>query len=443
MLRRTFLQAAAPAVWAQGLAKDLARALEAMPLGDTHEHFWPEAERNSKPLDVFTLIGHYVIDDAISAGLGGEDLTLVRNPDAPLRRRWQAFEPYWREIRFGGYAEALRIAARDLYGVEEIHAGNVERFNAALAEKNRPGWYQTVLRERARIEFCVLDSYWITWPDPPDPDYYRQAWRFDRYFQLRSRQDLADIEKFSGVSVTDLRSLKSAMEKQLTKRLARGLCAVKLATAYHRRLRFEAVPEAEAERSFAALARLPLGDVPARGSFQPLEDHLLHHLAGLLEASGKPIQVHTGMQAGARVQLDDTDPEHLTNLFRRFPRLRFDLFHIGLPFHHKAMALAKSYPNVWVDFCWTWMISPSLGRATLSQMLEAVPVNKILAFGGDSNFPEIAYAHAQMARRAVAVVLAEKVAERWCSEAEALEIARSLLLRNAERLFPGPGVSRR
>jgi hypothetical protein len=66
---------------------------------------------------------------------------------------------------------------------------------------------------------------------------------------------------------------------------------------------------------------------------------------------------------------------------------------------------------------------------------ETIPSNKILGFGGDFIYAELTYAHAKMARRAVAQVLAAKVGEGFCSETEALELGRRILYDNAAALF--------
>jgi hypothetical protein len=71
----------------------------------------------------------------------------------------------------------------------------------------------------------------------------------------------------------------------------------------------------------------------------------------------------------------------------------------------------------------------------LAEFLESVPVNKILGFGGDYKYPELSYAHAKMARRAIAQVMAVKVENGFCNEQEAFEIGKLLLYENAARLF--------
>ncbi len=70
---------AAPSA-APELATELLEAIDEIPLVNTHEHIIPEQERTSSRIDFFTLAGHYAISDVISAGLPGDDLSVVRDP---------------------------------------------------------------------------------------------------------------------------------------------------------------------------------------------------------------------------------------------------------------------------------------------------------------------------------------------------------------------------
>ena len=149
------------------------------------------------------------------------------------------------------------------------------------------------------------------------------------------------------------------------------------------------------------------------------------------------MQIHTGLHAGNGNFIENSRPTHLTNLFFLYPRVRFDLFHVSYPYQGELAVLAKTFPNVYADFCWAHIISGSVARRTLHEMLETVPANKIFAFGGDYRYPELSYAHARMARENVARVLAAKVEEGFCSEEEALEIARMILHDNPDSLFGG------
>ena len=101
------------------------------------------------------------------------------------------------------------------------------------------------------------------------------------------------------------------------------------------------------------------------------------------DAHGVPVQIHTGLTAGNGNFVQNSDPRHLTNLFFLFPRIQFDLFHVSYPFEGELSVLAKLFPNVHADFCWTHIVSPEVARRTLHTFLETIPVNKIFGFGGD------------------------------------------------------------
>ena len=135
----------------RSLEERLLAALESIETFDSHEHIIPEKERLAQPADFFTLASHYAISDVQSAGLPAESMRLINDQKAPLAARWDAFEPFWKHARFTGYSQALRIAIRDIYGVEEISGGTLGRINDAIAARNKPGLYRWVLKERARI----------------------------------------------------------------------------------------------------------------------------------------------------------------------------------------------------------------------------------------------------------------------------------------------------
>ncbi len=67
-------------------------------------------------------------------------------------------------------------------------------------------------------------------------------------------------------------------------------------------------------------------------------------------------------------------------------------------------------------------------------MLDSVPSTKIFGHGCDCRYLELSQAHAKIAGRNVAKVLAERVSEGSCAE-EVLELGRKLLHDNPDALF--------
>ena len=417
----------------------IADALSRVDAVNTHEHILPEAERVALPVDFFTLAGHYAISDVISAGLSPEALKRINDQKLPLDERWKLFEPFWKPARLTGYGQALRIAIRDVYGLE-ISGATLPKINDAIRAANKPGLYRRILKEKARIRVSVLDDYWNATPVKPDPEFFVLAHKFDRFVVPSSKADVDNLQSITGVSITSLGGLKQAMETSFRQFLDIGMVTVKSTIAYNRELLFRETPAAAAESDFTTLLRgerqIPEGfrrnvDRP----FRNLEDHMFHHLMQLADAHRVPVQIHTGLHAGNGNFIANSNPVHLTNLFFLYPKVQFDLFHISYPYQGELSVLAKLFPNVHVDFCWAHIISPSVSRRTLHEMLETVPYNKIFGFGGDYRYPELSYGHGKMARRNIAQVLAEKTEERFCSEDEALEIGRALLHDNPARFF--------
>jgi hypothetical protein len=73
--------------------------------------------------------------------------------------------------------------------------------------------------------------------------------------------------------------------------------------------------------------------------------------------------------------------------------------------------------------------------SALAEYLDAVPFNKISAFGGDYLFVDGVYGHQQIARENVSKALALKVDEGIFDLDRAKEIARCLFYENPLKIF--------
>ena len=441
MRRRAFL--ALPAVTyaaSKNLYNRLYEAIARIEVIDTHEHILPESERTRQRVDFFTLAGHYAMDDLSSAGLPAADRALMDKPDVPTAKKWNTFEAYWRYVRGTGYGEALRIAIGDIYGADNINASTIGKINEEIAARNKPGVYREILKKRSRIQYAINDEYWQAKPAAVDPEFFLLAKKFDWFVTPVTPAGLHRLEALAEVSITNLDGLKHAMEKHFALAMKLGMVTVKSTLAYERDLLFEETSVADASADFERLARGE-GVEPDEKKrlehrpFRALSNHMYHHLVQLADAHHIPIQMHTGLQAGNGNYVQHTNPAQLTNVFLRYPRVQFDVFHIGYPYYHETTVLAKTFPNVFVDYCWMHIVSPAGARAALHEMLDSVPLNKIFGFGGDYRYPELSYAHLVMARKNIARVLAERVEDGSLTEEEAADAAKWLLYDNPARLF--------
>ena len=426
------------------LFKRLYSEIEKIPLVDTHEHLMSERMRLNQKIDFFYWFSHYASSDLVSAGMPQPVLEKLLDPDRPLEDRWAEFEPFWRFVRTTAYGRVLLIAARDIFGVDDINTKTYQELSEKITASNYNGWYEVVLKERANIGISVLQPK----SDDPTPldgfdrRFFAPVYGLDTILTPCNRDDLVALEGGTGVAIHSLDDLLKAMDAALELALNAEVVALKVALAYLRSIRFDKTTKASAEVVFNRLSRYPISSegetrqAPISwDEAKPLHDYLMHQAIQSAIEQNLPLQIHTGIQEGNGNFLENAHPLHLVNLFIEYPQARFDLFHAGYPFQSEMAVLGKNFPNVFVDMCWLHAISPWVARQTLHEWIETVPANKIFAFGGDYIFVEGVYAHAQMARNNVAIVLTEKVETGYFTENEAVEMAHLIFHHNAAQFF--------
>jgi predicted TIM-barrel fold metal-dependent hydrolase len=148
-----------------------------------------------------------------------------------------------------------------------------------------------------------------------------------------------------------------------------------------------------------------------------------------------PVAFHTGFQAGNSNYINNSDPTLLSNIFISFPDVKFVLFHGSYPFGGELSAIAKTFRNVSIDMNWTYDISPAYAERYLNEWIETVPLNKIMAFGGDQRMIEMSYGSLLVAKKVVADVLIAKIKDHYFSEEEAKTAARMLLHDNGMEFY--------
>lgn len=415
------------------------QAVEGMRVIDTHEHLPHGMGESRRGEDILgEYLTHYLSSDLVSAGLHPKQLDRARDSSLPLMERWDLIEPYWEFSRYTGYGRALDIAVREIYGFDGICRKTIEGLDKAFREKDHDQHLRYVLKDLCNIEICLLDidrdscTY--------DPALFRCAWHPEDYIRPHiddESDSLTRVEKAYGRQIRTLDDLMEAYVKELENKLDQRLAALKIGLAYERPLRFEEVDYATAKQSFAtAMKRRQRGEMQ-QGSVFPreLQDYMMHYVLQVGNEKHLVFQIHTGLQEGNGNIISNSDPALLNNLFMAYPNVTFDLFHIGYPYQGVTCALAKNFPNVFIDMCWSHIISPTAAIDALGDFLDAVPYNKISGFGGDYCFVDGVYGHLYIARRNISKALALKVQEGVFSLDTAILIARHLLYANPRRIF--------
>lgn len=411
---------------------DIKAAVDAIRVIDTHEHQEEESGRLRRPLDFVSLFAHYAVDDFISTGMTEADWQRCDSPDTPLDEKWRLFEPVYHAARNTAYVKAVEIAIRDLYNIDRLDGHTAIQLTQRIDEQNKPGIVKYIFQERAGIDLAQVNAI--------DGPMYRVESDRSLFMQdigimslLSWPLPIEQLERESGVTIKSFKDYGQAIEA-LFDRFAPCADAVKQQSAYWRAQYFGEVTDADAERVFDAAAKDPKAVSEAEQTV--IQDWALHRCLQLCTEHDLPMKIHTGYKAGRNyMDLDHIHPARLTNLFIKYPKARFDLFHISYPYQEELLALAKHFTNVYVDMCWAWIIDPLASRRFLKQFIAAVPASKLFAFGGDYIIAEPIYGHLRIARDQIALGLTELFDEGYLSVPQAVDIAGRILRQNAIEVF--------
>ena len=415
-----------------GFEERITSAVNEIRIIDTHEHLATEEQRlkSNDKIDFSYLFRHYAKEDLISASNNSNKglIELIYKSDFPLLDRWELLEPFYKAMRSTGYGRVPLIAARDLFGVSDINESTIEELTTKMKEANKLGWYEYVLKERAKIDLSIQDMGHQEF----DQNYYRHVERFSQFTLISSGSEIRNFGAQYDVPINNMSDYLNLLRDRFEAGVKLGMVGVKTGVAYERILKFENVSKEKGEEIFNALLK---NSTVSSDDVKAVQDYLFHRMLDLVDEFDLPMQIHTGLHAGNGNIITNSKPTHLTNLFFEYPDIDFILFHGGYPYGGELGTLAKNFPNVFIDMCWTYVISPSYSERYLHEWLETVPANKIMAFGGDYSFVEAVYAHSVMARQIIAKVLIEKVRTRYLTETEAIDVAKMILRENALRIF--------
>jgi len=413
----------------EDIFNSLYQAISELPVIDAHEHLYPESTRTNAEVDVFTLFSHYTQHDLRSAGMPNNEMEQLFDRNLPVKERWKIFEPYWQKIKHTCFARPAIIAAEHFYGFDEISDKTCEALSEAIRKANTPGIYDRVLKDACRIQ-AALTVCGTTDLDTPlliplmemPMVHYGDTWEAIEH-------PIFEPE----TTVRRLDDLLEAAKRYIHRVKTEGAVGLKmLAAPYGEPSRESAL------RVFDDLKEGHVKQLPEakwsdfRLGSNPLRDYIIDeciHTAAELDLT---VAVHTGYWGDCRT----LDPLHMIPLFYRHPNARFDVFHLGYPWIRQTLLLGKNFPNVWVNLCWTHIISQECATAAIEEALDLLPINKISAFGGDYNLPvEKVYGHLVMAREDVAKALTAQIKQGRMTENKALEIAGRWFFDNPKTLY--------
>ena len=413
----------------------LANHIAQMPIYDTHEHLITPAEYVASAPDIIVALfglNAYIQHDLISAGCSYPALAAfldAANPD--IAARWQLIAPYWADCQQTGYAEAVRLSAQILYGIDTLSAAALVAAQPRQQAYTQPGQYQYLLEQVANLATIQIDAF--TWEAPAGAGDSR-VYQYDINVcnMVNGSIDFVELATDVGFAITSLADYARAIQHVITHNAPQA-CAIKTQHAYNRTLAWLLPDETAVVSVFEKKMRgAHLGELEACRIGDWALDQVARHAATLK----LPIKIHTGHFAGNRTMpIDWVRPGQLSGLIKQHPDTTFVLMHIGYPYQHELLSMAKHYANVYVDLCWAWGINPRASSEFVRQWIHSVPINKLFGFGGDAFLPTQTVGFAAQTRQWLTRTLNAEVAEGYLSEAEAIQIAQQLLHDNQHRLL--------
>ncbi len=413
---------------------DLAAAIAEIDLVDTHEHFAASGDFATAFPDVLTaLFDRFARADLRCAGASASAVAALETGDpANVAERFAAVEPYWRAMRHTGHGEAVALAAQAVYGIEQLDPTTLAAGQATHAQLIERDESHRLLRDVARLDHLQVDA------DPRTattgtadgfafPDLECKALCAGQYVTTY-------IAETTDIEVCDLRSLRQGIDAVFA-RFAPTTVALRAAPAGERSLAWTRRSDADAMAALDTLLRKP-GNITA-DTHRVLGDWCWARCVERAIDYGLPFKLHTGYHTGNnRMQMGHADPALLCDLLMAYPRARFVLLHAGPVYTDQMLALAKHYTNVFADLCWAWAADPAGTRHFVRRFVHAVPANKLLGFGGDTDSPVMVAGYALQARRHLARALCAEVDDGLLDETQAIGLARMICRENACAVFP-------
>ena len=407
--------------------------IDATGVVDVHEHHFPEVLLN-RDVDLLQLFRQsyagWSLGLPYSLTPPTPDPVLV--PPGPTT--WEALVPFLEHGGSNAFVRNLVRAITDLYGNGDpsITRDNWRALDAAVREHHRrPDWCDEVMR-RAGIEQVITDPYSDPLLDARQSlgSNYSSVLRINA-FALGWHPDSRDHNGSSahallrsvGLEPTTFDDYLDALDKLVGRCAARHQVALKNALAYDRHLDFDEPDEALARQAWGK----PNPSPAERKAFGDLVVDRLCRLAGDRDL---PVQMHLGLAI-----IRGSHPLQVAGLIERHPRTRFLLMHLAYPWSRDLLGMAMVYRNIWLDLTWSQLISPSHFKLALHEAIEVLPDESRLMIGGDNWHVEETYGALSLARRLMAEVLDEKIADGYFSRNDAERLAEKVLRGNAIRFF--------
>lgn len=410
---------------------------------NTHEHQRTFEQYEGQNYNFYSILAHtYLQSDLVSAG--ASRLTSEEANTENLDNLWDAYGSYLNFCRNTSYYSHFIAGFRLLYGYDKPYftKEGVKNLSQQIATNysRTNEWYDEAFT-KAGFDLMLVDQYWDNFNVNLNSRYFALVFNIgsiatalvNRTIEYRentpAEQNFYQLAEKDGFAIKTLDDYLEYCDFIFHKFIEHGVVCVKNSMAYGRTLYYAYISYEEAKSLFDK----PI-DSLSEADKKALVDFMFHWIIQKCIDYELPIQIHTGYLAGNGNVLENSHPLKLNNLFLRYPKAKFILFHGGFPWTGEYAALGKMFPNVYLDLVWLPQISRETAVLALDEMLDCVPYNKFF-WGGDCHFIEESAGSLEFGRDVVATVLVKRVERGLLTEETAKDIALKIFRENAMVMF--------
>ena len=413
--------------------------LDSLILIDPHTHINALAPASTTLADILGY--HYYTELAHSAGLPREQIeNSDLEPRDKVRLLIENLAAVDNTVQYGWFVEICQ----PLLGFQEerITQDNSEAlYDHSVELMAGEHWSQQVL-EKSRLQAVFLTN---DFDDPLEgfatATYIPCLRTDDLVFHLAQDKVRTRLEHATGISVTDLSSLRAALTNRFdhfTRRGARA-CAISIPPNFSPR------PVSDGRAGKALDAVLAKGEGADQSHLEALAQTVFWNLAELCDSYDLPFDLMIGVNrrvypAGVYQGQDLYDSRvsliQYSELFNSFPGVKFPISVLASVTNQELTSYSWIFPNVITNGHWWYSNTPTYIEHDAAARLEAVPHTKQIGYYSDMYKLEFALPKFNMYKQILAKILAERfVIDRRWTEERAVALGQQVLRGNVESIF--------
>ena len=414
--------------------------LEQLPLIDPHTHINPHSAASTTLADIMGY--HYYTELAHSAGL---PKARIEEPGIDPKEKVGRLVEKLGDLDNTTQLSWLIEIAQEFFEFEDekITSSNWEKlYDTALAKMSESDWEQQVLKQ-SKLEQVYLTNDFDDPLEGFDTNLYVPCLRTDDLvFHFTKQTTRERLAKATGVEVGNAATLKDAIGKlfaHFTSNNARA-CAISLPPTFSP----QQVSVASVE---PVLKQVLAGNAVSVDEANTLSCFIFWSLAEYCSEYKLPFDLMIGVNRrvyeegvfqGQDLYDSRTSLYLYKDLFNAFPTVTFPVSVLAQTSNQELVSYSWIFPNVVTNGHWWYSNIPAHIELDTRARLQAVPQSKQIGYYSDMYKLEFALPKFAMYRRVLAKVLANDfVIDRGWSEERAIELGKTVLRGNVERIFGG------